>query len=130
MLKRHKRVGRTEGQRMAKAPLAVGALAMVILLMTIGDVASAQTSTANVVAVNIIEGILSPGAVGTSGPGSPRVIAIPHRPDLRSPYQPPSWTPTPPPLTPGRPDWAPGPPPWASNNTNKALVSKSVKAKR
>lgn len=114
---------------MAKVPLAAGALALVILLMTIGDVASAQTSTANIVVANTVQSVLSPSAVHTSKASPRHVVDIPKKPALRSPYQPASWTPGPPPWAPGKPAWAPGPPPWASKDLHKAVAPKWVKTK-
>jgi len=127
MMEKHTDV-RRERVRMSKAPLAAGALTTVILLMTMGDAASAQASTANIVAANTVQSILGPSAVDVSQGKSQRVIEIPRKPNLRSPYQPPSWTPGPPPWAPGKPDWVPGPPPWVSaglKETVSRLVTKA-----
>ncbi len=71
MMKKHTDVG-GKGVRTSKMPLTAVVLAMAILLMTVGDVASAQTAPVEF-------------ARGGAAPRSQQAITIPSRPDLRSP---------------------------------------------
>jgi len=129
MPRKRKHVEAVRSPHTTKVPFAVGALTLLILLVAFGDVAGAQASTFNTLAANMVQSILSPSAVDAKGPGAKGVV-VPPKPTLRSPYQPPSWTPGPPPWAPGKPDWVPGPPPWASNKVNNAQESTPAKAKR
>jgi hypothetical protein len=91
----------------------VGAVIVLILVMTVGDVATAGAGVSNVLATSAVGSALGSSVAAASNSGPARRVVIPPKPSLRSPYQPPAWTPPgPPPWAPGAPTWIPGPPPW------------------
>ncbi|MGE5293704.1 MAG: hypothetical protein ACM3VT_02655 [Solirubrobacterales bacterium] len=99
-----------KGVRTSQMPLTAVVLAMAILLMTVGDVVSAQTAPVAF-------------ARGGAAPHSQQAITIPSKPGLRSPYQPPAVMHGPPPWAAGGWKWVPGRP-WTSSGTNGTTLSK------
>lgn len=84
-------------------------LAIVILLTAVDDVAIAQAVTVQGVSGWSAGQVVHSTPASTSQGSSRPAVSIPQKPSLRSPYQPPAWTPEPAPWEPGG-SWGPEPP--------------------